>query len=56
MWVGKTFDNHQAAAEPYETWVWIPFMKVEDKTQIYASCRVTTQFSIPADQMQERLI
>lgn len=57
MWVAKTFNYHQAAAEPKETQISIPFMRGEgeNKLEIYVFWRVTTQFSVPADQMQERL-
>lgn len=51
------FNNHQAAAEPNETQISIPFMQGqgENKLEIYAFWRVTTQFNIPADHMRERL-
>lgn len=57
MWIGKIFNCHQAAAEPNETQISILFMQREreNKPEIYAFWRVTTQFSIPADQMQKRL-
>lgn len=55
--VGKMFNYHQAAAEPNKTQISIPFLRGEgeNELEIYAFWRVTTQFSIPADQMQERL-
>lgn len=48
------FNYHQAAAQPNETQVSIPFMQGEgeNKVENYAFWRVTIQFSIPADQMQ----
>lgn len=51
------FNYHQAAAEPNKTQISIPFLRGEgeNELEIYAFWRVTTQFSIPADQMQERL-
>lgn len=58
MWVGRMFNyHHQATAEPNEIQTSIPFMwgEGENKLEIYAFWIVTTQFSIPADQMQERL-
>lgn len=53
MWIGKIFNYHQAADEPNETQILILFMQGEreNKQDIYAFWRVTTQFSIPADQM-----